>query len=666
MLSQFQTGSIGRLSDEIRLGRGTFFEPTPRFNFLVGWSADYDSLFEESFTEKTGIEVVLKKSYDAGRVLLCAKGGGGKTVIMHRLARLALDEGALPVLLDLKRWTARHYSEWKEHLASHSDRAEFLLRSFSLHDITPSRLVALPPQVKRFLLVDGLNEVSSTTGNQIIEALEEFVRYAPQTSLILTDRMSRRQFQDASRWRLGTVLPLEESEIRFQLSKTSEGAARFDRADLQERYVLTSPYFLDSALKDGHSAPSSASMIRQYLAKHASLEDAELDSAALAAYQAYEVAKARTFSFDLFEEGAGKNVTDKLVEARVLIKDADLAFFDHHLRHDYLVSRFLAANPKSTWVPSAFNAVTLFASSFDVLRLTLEQLPDSEQADHFIRRVYDWNLYGAAYCVTEGRQHKSSHVSPEMEVFLLAMLAERKWDIVLSTSRRASDALRLFPNQDARAFLATSSLSSVFDLVDKVETNKGWFSEWRRIFTRQPGSDTTDAELGLVRDPESIMGWTYANVLKRLALSEDQQRLLVSFLAGENETIRWRIAHLLGAFPSTRNADVLLALFDFDSDRWVRFGAIRSLIEAAALTKTATLREHIFAQLNARVDRLYADPICLDQFEHAIFISKENAPKNWWKLVVNVIDALLSNVSSNDELEHFERLAYKLKEYYGV
>ncbi len=129
-----------------------------------------------------------------------------------------------------------------EYQPDNANRIKFLLEHFATPPTTPAIIDALPARVEKVLLIDGLNEVLSSTGKEIIDVLDDFVRYAIQTSLVVTDRMARRQFQDDSRWRLGSILPLNEAEIRSHLSARTGNAQALDDDSSAEIGLLTTPF----------------------------------------------------------------------------------------------------------------------------------------------------------------------------------------------------------------------------------------------------------------------------------------------------------------------------------------------------------------------------------------------------------------------------------------
>src|SRR6266550_7668693 len=105
--------------------------PTHEFAYRVGWAPNYDALFRSEFWEESDITRLVERAFETGRVLLSSRGGGGKTVILSRLARECLNTGILPVRVDLKKWTAPDYNAWRELGDSPAKRAAFLLERFA-------------------------------------------------------------------------------------------------------------------------------------------------------------------------------------------------------------------------------------------------------------------------------------------------------------------------------------------------------------------------------------------------------------------------------------------------------------------------------------------------------------------------------------------------------
>ena len=212
----------------------------------------------------------------------------------------------------------------------------------------------------------------------------------------------------------------------------TQGLKLWDAADRQNKTLLETPFFLNEFLKEEDVqtlilSPGS-SMIRSYFDSHVGLNEGEFSRAARAAFEVYRDDQSRTFPLSQFREFAGGDATEKMLAAGILCGGEEATYMSHHLHHDYLASRHLVAEPM-TWNRDAFDVLTFSASSFDAVAMAIEQIADSTRADLFVRKLYDWNAYSAAYSVAEAMQSRS-YVSEPMLCIMLAVLAERRWDMI--------------------------------------------------------------------------------------------------------------------------------------------------------------------------------------------------------------------------------------------
>src|SRR5947208_10025043 len=143
--------------------------PTPEFAIKVGWAPSYEDLFAGHLVSESDVFDLVKIATEKGFVLLTGKGGGAKTVIVFRLAKRALKSHLLPIVITLEDWTGKDYESWKA-ADSQPAKVDFLLDRFGITATTSLKLEAIPPQVIRLMLLDGLNEVSSRVGQEIIYA----------------------------------------------------------------------------------------------------------------------------------------------------------------------------------------------------------------------------------------------------------------------------------------------------------------------------------------------------------------------------------------------------------------------------------------------------------------------------------------------------------------
>ena len=222
---------------------------------------------------------------------------------------------------------------------------------------------------------------------------------------------------------------------------------------------------------------------------------------------------------------------------------------------------------------------------------------------------------------------------------ILSMFSERRWDPILSTKRHAEDTLRLLRGTDASEFINATSLESVFELLRSFRPSgeAGWFNRSKAVHTHS-NSPVPDSFIDLVGETDSVLGWTSANVLKRSELSETQERSLRTLLDSRDPVIRWRASHALGSFPSQLNAEALSDRLA-DTDKNVRYGAVRSLMEMAS-SATYELRHHVFDLLIARRDCLIEFAAVREQVSRCVLIPEARDPADWLKSCLKLMIAL--------------------------
>jgi hypothetical protein len=638
--------------------------PEPPFEFALASADSYPALFTGDGLHSMDESELLKYATDTGRVVLSARGGSGKTVLLGRIFRQALKSGAVPVYIDLKQWTPPDYDGWARTGADAFRRMAFLLKRFASPHVSAVRLDLLPADEKKVLLVDGLNEITSDVGLEVMLALDEFVGTLLQVSVIVADRLTRRAFPNVERWRLVTLRPLEQATVKDALERIPNMRKAYEASDETTKSILAVPFFLDETLRTKQLAASATEALNRFLVEHAHLNEGELDRAAAVAIKMYVDSRGRMFSLAAFSTAAGESLAEKLQASGILVEDGptELAHFAHHLQHDYLVSRYLAAHQEE-WSKDTLDVVSFKAASFDTIAMTLEQI-DTGPADDFVRGVYDWNVYGAAYAVIEARARGRSRVSRDMEAVVHAMLAERRFDRVLATAQRASDALDLSTSKIAAEFKAANSPEELRASVAGMHGDAPWFADWVALFTRANGVHD-DVDVGLLTEADSIRGWTYSNVLRRSRVDEEGLERLRNLLSDDREVIRWRVVHVLGAFPTRENVEALLRIFDHLDGGWDRYGAVRSLVEIAARDEGGGIRQEVLTQLSARPS-LLSDKRIGDEFARAVLIAKNHTPEFWAESVLGVVDTLYQAANAPADRERWLRLASYIREYYAA
>lgn len=604
----------------------------PVFDLKIGWCRSYDELFESELTEGDESEL-LGLAIRSGRVIISGRGGSGKTQLLMRLCRKAVDEKVLPVYINLKRWSGAHYEEWKQWTSEDPrNGTDFLLRRFGSLSAGALELDQLPPNSPKLVIVDGLNEMAATVGNQILVLLDDLVRTQMSASVIVADRLFRRELPNAARWRIGTTLPLAESEVRKQLGK---------QINVGPRDTLTSPFFLNAELERNAQGGNNgrAAELKILLQGHSALTEPELDEASTAAFNMYVQRHSRSRVFPTAEFAAltTSATVSKLVTSGVLVTTGADSYFDHHLVHDYLASRQLAMLGADQWQPPVFRAVTFEGSSFDALELAFEQL-DVELGARFLRALYDWHLYAAGYVLGYAGDAGVA-VSHEMRTVICAMLAEKQFDAVLASRERALDALRLIRTSEAQAFRDTKSIQDICKLISNVANPSAWFDEWRRVYCVSDVKEFTPEILETIREPDSVIGWTVANVARRFPGLRWAVPTLEGILKAEgNATLRWRAAHALGKVFSEGTAQVLAAAVQDDPDIDVKFGALRSLIEIALVTDSES-RKLVKADLDRLATTISEHSRLSRELRSCLIMDEAVVPKDWLGFVRGCVRA---------------------------
>lgn len=598
----------------------------PSFDYDLLVCRDFDAVLRGD-GEHSSPEALVSQAFDAGRVLIQAKGGSGKTTILDSLASAAAGSGA-----DVSRLDALVWADSIEREAANHAVAQRLLGISS----PPVSEVELRKSQRLLLLVDGLNEIAPYLGARLLDEVDQLAAQFPSLAIILTDRLHRRRITDKL-WILATLSPVSKERIRELLG--DEAAQKSDSS-------LRLPYYLNLALKGDRGSRSEQH--RTYLLEHGGVESIWLGILAAAAYAQYEANGDRGVDLPNLSSAVGQTAIDSLVEAGTLVTEPTCRFA-HHLVHDYLAATHAAVHPK-LWDPDGFDVLTFKANSMDALAMVLEQAPDD--ADLLVQRVYDWNFYGAASLIGEDRE-SGSHVSPAMELAVVTMLGERRFDRFASTADRVSDALQVIDSEVAREMLEAESKAAIVEFVRHNGfryAGPKWLDDWIKLYTRPASEPSTTADVKVVASSDSVLGWTMSNVLRRSQLNRDVAAGLAT-LARESESIavRWRSVHALGVDPSGDTVVALFRALDHDDSTWVRYGAIRSLVEIAL--SQSELRELVLRGLADRVPALQASSQLMKELERVL--QPTSPPSGWEDDTALLVETLWAESSSVEEQDRW-------------
>lgn len=629
---------------------------TPLFQRKIALAQSYEDLFSETPKRQAQLDELYALVEKSARVMMCGRGGAGKTTIMRAAVLAAIDKGAVPVFLDLKKWSGAQSAHWAARRRSGShELLDSLLAEFADAKTSVSELDALPPGIAKVLFIDGLNEVPSEVSTDILAAADNLVRLLLNTKVLVADRLTRRALRER-RWTFGLVDDLSDDAVVSAWKTAARPLAELRGMRLEQRSLIKTPFFLDRALH-GNIRGTRVETLKALLRSHGGLAEQEVECVSLAAYTLYLEGKSRSFRTDTFTALVGDvGLLARLGEAGLVVPVADqTAAFSHHWYHDFLAACYVASKPE-LWGYEAFNAITFDANSSDSIAFVLEQLPVNS-TDGFLRAVYDWNIYAAGYALAEIDGVGASNVDRDTRFALLSMLAERRFDRLYATAERANDALRLFVTADARQLRDAANLQELIEVVREHGVANDSLSQWQALFVRDSRAALGDAEMEQLRDADSFVGWTVANRMKRIALTPFQLEKLLDFARAETSNVlRWRAVHVLGAFPSPNALEVLLGRLKFDSDHWVRYGAIRSLVEMASQA-TPELRHEIFGRLSQDVEAIRSSALAVREFSRSVFLQKEAAPEFWAEEVGRVMGALIDVAEDSAEMDRWSRLA---------
>ncbi|MEV0425513.1 hypothetical protein [Micromonospora sp. NPDC050495] len=560
-------------------------------------------------------------------VAIHAKAGSGKSATLVDLAsRLSSGGNALVVFIDLKPWA----HERNRYLADNEEsptvdqilEASAVPATAALIQGIHADLAAA--DARQYWLVDGLNELPSGLSRRVLESLATFLRGVVRSSLVVTDRSPNRY--SAPEWSLVEINPLRPSDVDLLLPPSpaslevrSPSSRTTAVDDSGRRQLLTTPFFLDVAMTDGRwTWETSVQAIHGMFEERLGLSEDDIDNLADFALAMYTRREGLTFPLRDLVATAGPSVARRLIESRVmLLPDDDSAVFYHQLLHDYLASRALARRPDA-WVPKYFDALSFDANTYESLIMVLDQLQSEEGISNYITALYDWNWFGTIRCV-ERALRDGWPLPRHLTVALAAMLGEKRFDPVSGSRARAEQWTEKLDGVTGFRFSRATTVAALVEEVERVSDGSGpdWFTTWYGLFRRlrDPSRPVNELDISEVSNPDPFIGWTAAQVARHCNLEPDGARQIRAMYRGARHalddtscSIRWRVVHSLGCHPSGENAQLLLEAIDNDSYSWVVYGAVRALLEMAALSdEDAT--ERFLSQVDARLSQLPAEPL---------------------------------------------------------
>jgi hypothetical protein len=563
--------------------------------------------------------------------------------------------GKAVIFIDLSRWGHEATVAWKQRRDGAREAIDFLLRRFGAGEADVADLDFLPAEQEKLLIVDGLNETPGSVADDILSACDQAASLIVNCSVIVSDRLVRRRTDGDDRWYFAMPLnvSIEEAKKHVDVDALAPGAKR----------LLDSPYFVDKAMK-GELKNSPLATIRDFVESRGKLDPAGMELAAEGAFTAYRLEESRSFDPARFPGEAGAAVAQTLREGGVLVvlPDGRVAF-NHHWVHDYLAAKYLASHPE-LWSfenrHASLDSLTLKANSFDAVAFALEEL-QADAKDEFLQAVYDWNPYAAGYALAEVEEIAPANISRPLRTIILAMLAEKKFDRQYLSARKALDALELFRDETALAMRNAQDRDALTAIVSAEPDHSNLFAEWKALFTLPSGQAADEHAVDAVEADNSIVGWTAANVLKRLSMTGAQVERIVQMSANGPAVIRWRACHVMGSATEDKFREALLERLTGDDDENVRYGAIRSLVELAS--RSTELAARVVEDLEPLLEKMAESPRVMSELKRAVFLSKGCAPEGWSAEISRLFYARADQATDPVEIEAWSKLSSDLRQH---
>jgi len=519
-------------------------------------------------------------------IILYGGGGAGKTRILRNLLQPAVEKGLLPIYIDLKA-----YSRARRNLRSWEDQSKIvrdIIEKGSIPKLSPSILRGFARKEKVAIFIDGLNEITRFARNALVDFLRE-VRRNYDCYVLIADRFGSPENIEAFSYAL--VENLDEATVEKMFDKIF-GSGAFKQKNKLTRSILSIPFFLSLALKEktGFKGKSIRSQIFEgFFVESVKITPGQLDRLALITLRALRTDS--SFDPEKFRKLIGNTLIRKLIGSGVIEKNS--GDFKHDLWREYLISRSLAKK-QAVWTSSTFDIATRFASSLECLPLAIEQIASQKSIEEFLKSVYDWNYLAAADCVGAfcERTQNLPVSSQSIVRAVLSAVAEKQFDPIEHTRVRSRGVLRRYKTGILSTFASIATKPKLLEYVRGFSGTEKWFIEWKSLFTKIGRRKFTTEEINSIASEDPIIGWTAANLARRSILNvKDFKRLSKIYRDAshslKNNSIRWRIIHVLGAHPSKANIEFLAEVLRNRDNTylWVKYGAVRALMEIAAYSK---------------------------------------------------------------------------------
>jgi hypothetical protein len=506
--------------------------------------------------------------------VVIGRSGRGKTVVSRELlAHAAASDYARPVYIDLRLIASRD-TDYR-HMETKRVFSRILRQAALPPGISTATLQVLAARSELVLIIDGINEVSDAVRDALAEEVGQLLEANPDRVRVVAFTRPSASSANllAGRSVFFMVNELATDEVRHQYDIKCGGAGSYDGLTPETQELLRQPFFLDLALKGGAVAAGQVlnRMLRRFLTDTCGLADATVAqiSEICAASEGREIGPAI---------GARLNggVLDAMKTGGVVAPTGELA-------HDNWTNFFFGlhlAREGRVWSYEELDRATVFGAQTDALVFALDEMAPLARTAA-LKSVYDWNYPAAAICASAEQTEPADAV----RAAILASVGLKRFDEFESTRAKAA---RIFADLSSPLALEVGSapdVGSILEIAARFRGDGGWFDRWFGFAAGTYGDLTPPEWAESVGASDSVMGWAAANAAHVGELTTHDlsalRDLFTASVGPGQQSVRWRVVHVLGAHPSRPNIS-LLANALTDPDHWVRYGALRSLAEIGA------------------------------------------------------------------------------------
>jgi hypothetical protein len=545
-----------------------------------------------------------------------AKGGAGKTTQLRALALSVLAQGDEVIYLNLKNLTDDARRRAKEQTLDLPSLVQLSAKAVSVSTSLDLLIpLALQSQQRVVWMLDGLNELTRDVAETVLGIVQAAVQ--PTHALVVSDREARSYKND--QWRIVTLQEIEPSEAAEVLDARF-GTGVWESLSDKRQEVLRLPFFLNLALQATQlsEADSASGAIGAFLEEVAGLTEPERNQVSELVMTVYQ---GRGTGVVTPEQVAtvGLGTVEKLLLSGTLLAADGNFEFRHQLLMDYFVACALSVD-LSRWSADTFDAVSLDANSLDALLFVTDMLNDLALVDQYLTELHDWNWNATTKCLAALGKTHAEHISDGIVLALWAMVAAKQFDSVVGSSQRAHTRTKELDEVFSAQFvLRLADATSMIEVVDRLSPivsvlgpQGGWFAPWHASFK---GELDTPSLIARTYNSNPLLGWAAANALRRRILTQEEQQSLRAMYEAAlvqsdplGRSVRWRAIHAMAETGSADNVFVMLTALDSDAYSWVKYGAVRGLVEIAA-RGDAIQRAEILEALTHRLTDIPNEPV---------------------------------------------------------